>query len=98
MTHLSQNFQATITAGAAEGFTRTAVSLVETGFKDIRNTQTICGLLHRAGDIQAHLLGLDHAGSGNQKKGRGIRHFKASKFHQATPVLTAAAFLTPVVS
>ncbi|MPN58409.1 hypothetical protein SDC9_206114 [bioreactor metagenome] len=81
-----------------EALAGTAVGLVVGRLEDVRDPQLGADFLHLPGDVQAHLLGLRHARSGNQEERLIQPNVESTQFHpgllQALLALRAIAALT----
>ena len=69
--HLGQDLQALVHARAAEAGAARAVGLVVAALEDEGDAERGGDLLQRAGDVHLQLLGLDHAGAGDQEEAAG---------------------------
>src|SRR5690606_30158944 len=78
-----QHLEAAVEAEAAEALSRAAVRLVVGGLEDVGDAQLAADLLHLAGDVEAHLLGLGDAGSGDEKEGLVEADLEITQFHYA---------------
>jgi hypothetical protein len=82
--HLGQDLEALVAARAAEAGARGAVGLVEAALEDERDAQRRGDFLQRAGGVHLQLLGLDHAGAGDQEEGPVQPDVESAEFHAST--------------
>ena len=81
-----ENAKALVHAGTAEGMGGRAVRLVIARLEEIRNAELVRGLLHGGGDVDGHLLALEHAGAGDQKERAVEPDVKAAELHVCCPL------------
>ena len=86
---LGQDLQTLLHAQATERGTRRTVGLVEGRLVDERDTQFRRDLLQGTGGVERHLLGLDHAGAGDQEERVFQTDIKTAQFH-ALPFAAAS--------
>jgi hypothetical protein len=91
-----EHLQAGVHAMAAEALARAAVGLVVRSLEDVRDAQLGADLLHLPGDVQAHLLGLGHAGAGDQEDRLVEADFETAEIHAS--LLGAAACLCAIAA
>ena len=63
-----KNFKSSFQARPAKGFCRCAIGFVVAGFENVIGAEFRAELLHGARDLQAKLLALDHAGTGDERE------------------------------
>ena len=81
LAHRREHPQARLDAGAAQAFVRRAVGLVERRLEHERHTTRGGQLVQAAGDVDAELLALDDAGTGDDEQRPVEADLEAGEFH-----------------
>src|SRR6185437_16648413 len=83
--HFAEDTQAFFQAQPAETLAGGAVGLVEARLEDEGDAELAGDFLQLPGGVELQLLGLDHAGAGDQEKRPIEAGFEAAQFHVNTP-------------
>src|SRR5258708_40174562 len=89
--HFAQNPQTFVHAKTAERLAGTAIGFVVRRFVDERDTHFRANFLEAPGDVDRHLLRLDHARARDQEKRLVETHFEITQLHACAPTETATA-------
>ena len=92
--HFAENPQAFVQPQAAHRGAGTAVGLVVGSLEDVVDAEARTDFLHRAGHIEAQLLGFSRARAGDQEKRLVKTSLETAKFHYFLPCLLASAAFT----
>ena len=88
---LGQDLKPGLNAGAAKGAVAGAIGLVKAALENERDAQLGGDFLQHAGSVHLQLLGLNDAGSGDQKEGLAQTDLKTTQLHQATALTSLGA-------
>ena len=89
--HFAKNPQAFVHAKTAERLARTAIGLVVRRFIDEGHAHFRADFLQAAGDVDRHLLRLDHARARDQEERLVETDLEITQLHACAPTETATA-------